>query len=158
MTERIDDILANGAAFAPANIPASSGGFNVGNQWDGHYDFSAIKGCEKIVGDIPIPSQPKLDRWQKAAGYLAAEIEIADEQERKARRELASEDSEKTLEELKAEVDKAIAYGNEVVEKFRDALADVTSANPTRAELKKIPDPWVLRFVTHVGELLNPNV
>jgi hypothetical protein len=157
MTERIDDILSNGATFPAATVP--SGGFNVGNLWDGYYNFKAVGGKLKDVdGHIPIPTQPKIDRWQKAVGYLVVELEAATEAERKARQALAEADAEKSVEELKAEVDKAVAEGNEVADKFRDALADVCSGNPTRAQLGHLPTPLLFQFVTHVGELLNPNV
>jgi hypothetical protein len=156
MTERIEDILgANGAALSTP----SSGGFVVGEKWDNYYNFKAVGGKLKDVdGYIPIPTQPKIDKWQKAVGYLVVELDVATEAERKARAELGNQESEKTIEELKAEVDKAVDMGNEVADKFRDALADVCSGSPTRAQLGHLPTPQLFQFVTFVGELLNPNV
>lgn len=158
MTERsIEDILSNGAGYSAPS--SASGGFNVGSRWDGYYNFNAIGGKLKgVEGNIPIPSQAKIDRWQKAVGYLGAELEDAAARQAKARAELGKPDSELTLEERKAEVDEAAQMWHDVVEKFRDALADVCSGSPTRPQLGNLPQNWVLEFVSHVSELLNPNV
>jgi hypothetical protein len=68
--------LTNGAGFssAPSSI-TTSGGFNAGDLWgdDAKYDFSdcGVKAEDKI----PMPSQAKVDRFEKACILLDTEMQ-----------------------------------------------------------------------------------
>ena len=79
--DNAQDLLANGQGFAPTAVAA--GGFDAGAGWDSHYDLRAA-GVE-AVGDIPMPSQTKIDNFQRSMAKLFVDLDVAERKEREAR-------------------------------------------------------------------------
>jgi hypothetical protein len=155
MTESIDDLIANGSTFAPTPVPIS-GGFDAGEGWDSHYSFKAA-GVD-AEGDIPMPSQTKIDNFQRSMAKLFIDLDVAERQEREARAATEDERDTRPAEERMAEVEEALKLKREVYSKFRDAAANVCSGSPSRKELGQLNEPTFLRFLNWLGGLLNPNV
>jgi hypothetical protein len=152
MTENIESLLANGSGFSA--VSSSAGGFDAGVGWDSHYDLRAA-GVD-AVGDIPMPSQPKIDNFQRTMAKLFIDLDVAEQQERNARAE--GETDTRSAEERMAEVEAALKLKREVYNKFRDAAANVCSGSPSRKELGQLNEPTFLRFLNWLGGLLNPEV
>jgi len=131
--------------------PISSGGFDANDAWDSAYNLRLKDGGG--VGEIPVPSQTKIDNFQRTIAKLFIDLDEAARKENEAR-----SDDTRTAEERMTEVDEALKLKHEVMGKFCDALANVCSNQPTRKELGKLNEPQLFRFIEFVGGLLNPNV
>ena len=132
--------------------PASTGGFDAGQGWDSHYDLRAA-GVD-AVGEIPMPSQTKIDNFQRTMAKLFIDLDVAEKQEQAARSE--TEADTRSVEERMAEVDEALKLKRDVYNSFRDAVANVCSGSPSRKELGQLNEPTFLRFLNWLGGLLNP--
>ena len=150
--DNVTDITANGSGFTFDPVP--TGGFDAGQGWDSHYDLRAA-GVD-AVGDIPMPSQPKIDNFQRTMAKLFIDLDVAEQQERDARTE--GEADTRSAEDRMAEVEAALKLKREVYNKFRDAAANVCSGSPSRKELGQLNEPTFLRFLGWLGGLLNPEV
>lgn len=159
MTESIQQTTSNGAGFSPAPASLSAGGFTAGGGWDGYYNFKP--GGVQAEGHTPMPSQAKIDRFQRAMAELFVELDVAEKQAAQAEIKDgvdALDGGGRTAEELMAEVDKAIALKKDIFERFCDALADVCSNKPTKKQLQSLNEIDLKRYINHIGGLLNPEV
>jgi hypothetical protein len=138
--------------FYPSAQSGGSSGFDAAEGWDSYYNLRLKD--EDASGYIPMPSQTKIDNFQRTIAKLFVDLDEAEKKERDAR----AEADNRTAEEKMAEVDEALKLKREVMDRFRDALANVCSSQPTRKQLGKLNEPTLLRFLEFVGRLLNPNV
>ncbi len=154
----MDPAFTNGGGGIPqvqgpfASSPTPSG-FDAGEGWDSHWSFRAA-GVD-AEGDIPMPSQAKIDNFQRTVAKLIIKLDEAEKKEREARAE--GEGDKRTVEERMAEVEEAIKLKREVYNRFRDAAANVCSGSPSRKELGQLNEPTFIRFLNWLGGLLNPN-
>ena len=75
MTELQDLGIDNGAGFSAVQ---DSSGFSVGDLWGkkAHYDFTELGGTlSKVKGKMPMPSQAKIDRFEKSCVLLEMELQ-----------------------------------------------------------------------------------
>lgn len=154
MTESIEQMMANGAGFPAPTPDVSPGGFDSGAGWDSHWTFRDAQGQVTAEGDIPMPSQTKIDNFQRTIAKLFVDLDEAARKENEAR----DPEAERTAEQRMAEIDEALKLKHEVMGKFCDALANVCSDSPNRKQLKGLNEPQLFRFIEFVGGLLNPNV
>lgn len=152
-------IIGENGAITEIAPDFSKGGFDVGDGWDGYWTFEAAGGGS---GTTPMPSQTKIDNFQRKMAKLFVDLDVAERQAREAREKAAGSEAEeedtRSAEEMMAEVEEALKLKREVFDAFRDALANVCSDSPSRAELGKLNEPNLIRFINHVGKLLNPEV
>ncbi len=141
--------------YAPAPMPES---FEAGDTWKGHWNFKP--GGVDAEGYIPMPSQPKIDKFQRAMAKLFIDLEVAERAEREARAKAETKDTPdaRTADEMMAEVNEALKLKAEVFDKFATALSDVCSKSPNKTQLKGLNEIDLKRFINHVGRLLNPEV
>lgn len=161
MTEISSDLLANGAGFSAAPDPSYATGFDAGGDWDEDARYDLRKAGVNAEGVTPMPSQAKIDNFERTMAKLYIDLEKAQRQQGLARvvlddpaRELSDEDAEK----LMGEFDTAKKLEHEVYDSFCEALATVCSSKPTKKQLQGLNHPTLIRFLNHIRRLLNPEV
>src|SRR5215204_1940177 len=105
--------------------------FDAGDFWKVGYNFRAagIKGPEG-KGDVPHPTQARIDTFERAEATLAVEFEVARQQAVEAQKKLeaflqsdeASEDSA-IRDKLMAEMEKAFAEKEKTLKLMREQVA-----------------------------------
>ena len=148
----------NGGAFPPATGPFRQGkppmpapsppepeGFDAGDVWRFPYNLNPYVNAQ---GEIPPPSQERLNRFNRAMGKLmvdyqnaAAEAEKADAQARKevAEKQERGEVIEPELVTMEI-VEEAIAEKEKAISRVKDAVADLCNGKPTRKQLESLPE------------------
>lgn len=168
MTET-SDIMANGAGYS-APQPSATSGFDAGNLWDGHYVLRPYVDAE---GDIPIPTQQRIDNFRRKMGVFALDLQKAADDAARAQRKAEAEARKAELaaiekgeevdtepfdvEKAKADLEEAIAEERRIYDEMREHVATFCQGHPTKAQLNKLPDAVFLKFVDFVGGLINPN-
>src|SRR5215218_1415221 len=158
-----------------------SDSFDAGDLWKVHYNLRPYVNAE---GDVPPPSQVKIDKYQRTMSVLLIEADKADREASKptltVSRELeaarvklrqAREEGDdaglkkwhaevdrlaEALQLTEEQVDKALADKAEIISKFKDAVAELCSNKPTRKQLEALPENVLKAFMNYLGRHLDP--
>ena len=158
MTERIgDETLYNGAGNNLAPLD-TAGGFDVAEVWQGAYNFREFGDGQ--THRIPAPTQEQIDTFSRKIAKLEIDLERTSEKQRAAREKQAKEraESEQGAPRLTTmkEVDKLMKEAAQIIAAQKDAVAEVCSGEPGRAELEKLPQNMFIPFYTYVVGLILP--
>lgn len=158
-------------------------GFTAGSFWGASYDFRPVG--INAHGDIPIPSQAKIDNYGRKTALLdyerqriAREIlkpferlqEQGEDAERfwNAAREAGDAEAagkwRAELDRIEGEVklteemfDSAQERKDELLSGYKDAVSNLCSGKPTRKQLEKLSEPDLYGFMNYLGGKLAPN-
>lgn len=138
--------------FYPQAPPAPQG-FDAGTVWDGRYN---LRPYVDASGEIPPPTQERIDRFQRDVARLLIELEQADRDAAAAQEKANTEEDAFSVEAAMKEVEEAIAEKDRVVGLMKDHVADLCKGNPTRKQLEKLPEYVFRAFNDYIGRLINP--
>lgn len=164
-------------------VPEPPAFFDAGDFWKVGYDFR--KAGVDAHGEVPMPSQAKIDRYERTRMLLDSEL---GKLEREVLRpfEAMQEDYDKAefyyrqakgsgrhdeahahkaeMERLLDEAnlteemaDKALERKSQIISSYKDAVAALCSNKPTRKQLEGLPENIFMPFMSYLGRHLNPN-
>jgi hypothetical protein len=142
---------------APTPEPDDFSGDSV---WTFTYNFGSYAKGKDIAGAVSIPSQARIDKYERDISMLRVELDHAAraEQQAIAQAEAAQHTTGgPTLEEARAAVERAFDLKAEVMNKMRDALADFCAGHPTRKQFDLLPENALIAFNNAVQRKLAPN-
>jgi len=149
--------------------------------WKVHYNLKPYVNAE---GDVPPPTQVKIDKYQRTISVLLIDADKADREANKPTlaigRELEAarmslqqarqggdndaaaewqtevDRLEEARELTEEQIDKALAAKAEIISKFKDAVAELCSNKPTRKQLEALPENVLKAFMNYLGRHLDP--
>lgn len=144
------------AGLGSAALPDDFSGDDV---WRFTYNFGKYAPASKpIKGEVPTPTQPRIDSYERDLSRITVELEHAAGEETRALARLeASQGEGRSVEEAMAGVERAFALKSEVLEKLKDAMANFCGGHPTRKQFDLLPENALFAFNNAIRKKLSPN-
>lgn len=164
MSERyMDPTLQNGGfpqaqgPFYPTPEPDDFSGDDV---WKFTYNFGKYAKGKDVRGEVPIPTQARIDAYERDYTRVQVEMGYAAQQEERALRqadEAKAGEGGISLEEAMQYLDNAFKAKTESVDKLRDVLAAFCGGHPTRKQFDLLPENALVAFNNAIRRKLDPN-
>jgi hypothetical protein len=145
--------------FVPTPVAPEPDDFSGDNVWKFTYNFGKYAKGRDVKGEVPTPSQARIDKYERDLTMLQVELEHAARQEQQAvqQAEAAQQGAGLSIEEARETVERAFAFKQQVMDKMRDALADFCGGHPTRKQFDLLPENALIAFNNALRRKLNPN-
>ena len=153
----------NGAAFPgaqgpfyPQAAPPEPEDFSGDSIWHFTYNFGKYAKGKEIKGEVPVPTQARIDAYERDITMLRVELDHAARAEQQAIAQAEAAQGQ-SLEEARANVERAFEFKRAVMDKMRDALAAFCGGHPTRKQFDLLPENALIAFNNAVQRKLSPN-
>lgn len=130
----------------------AGGGFDAGTIWDGRYN---LRPYADVIGEIPPPTQERMDRFQRNVAMLMLELEKAERDAAEAQDRASGSDGF-DYDKAVTEVDEAMAEKARIIGVMKDHVSELCNGKPTRKQLDKLPEYVFRAFNDYIGGLVNP--
>ncbi len=133
--------------------------FSGDDVWKFTYNFGKYAKGKDVKGEVPVPTQARIDKYERDFTKIQVELEVASRQEQRAiaQMEEAHQGQGPTLEEAMAAVERTLALKAKAVDGLRDCLADFCGGHPTRKQFDLLPENALIAFSNAIRRKLNPN-
>lgn len=144
--------------FTPGASPEPDD-FSGDSVWKFTYNFGKYSKGKEVRGEVPVPTQARIDAYERDLTMLRVELDHAARQEQAAiqQAEAAQQGQGQSIEEARATVERAFEFKRQVMDKMRDVLADFCAGHPTRKQFDLLPENALIAFNNAIQRKLSPN-